>query len=104
MNELAESTKSNCIIVRSGYCLFVDAICGGSTPVERDEAGKWVLYSTAQAAEAEIIDIFEQRIVEYKEGERTFEETLVDEFYVMPVSVKSGGAVVDEAGRLHDLG
>lgn len=31
---------------RSGYCIFVDTLCGGMTPVWRDEAGNWVVYET----------------------------------------------------------
>lgn len=55
---------------RSGYCIFVDCLCGGMTPVWRDEAGKWVVFYSESEAFAEVMDLYYERFRQYLDGER----------------------------------
>lgn len=88
---------------RSGYCIFVDCVCGGMTPVWRDEAGKWVVYETKAEAQAEILDDFLERQRQFFDGEREFEDAMEIEDIICKVTRLSDGSVVDEWGRVFEV-
>ena len=84
-----------------GYCIFIDTLCEGPVPVERDGDGKWIIYETQADAEIEIYDYFEERYRQYLEGEREFEDVAEIEEIIYEVKLLSDGSVVDEWGRVY---
>ncbi len=89
-------------MVTQGYCIFIDTVCGGMTPVWRDEAGKWVVYATKAEAEAEILDDFLERQRQCLAGERDFEDAMEIEEVICKVTRLPDGSVVDEWGRVFE--
>lgn len=88
---------------RSGYCIFVDCVCGGMTPVWRDEAEKWVVYETQEAAEMEIEDDEREMLRQYLAGERALEHGVESEDIICKVTQLPDGSVVDEWGRVFGI-
>lgn len=99
MNKTVPNPKLNAA-AKSGYCIFVDCVCGGMTPVWRDEAGKWVVYETKAEAQAEILDDFLEKQRQFIEGERDFEDAMTIEDIICKVTQLPDGSVVDEWGRV----
>lgn len=87
-------------MAKNGYCIFVDTVCTGMTPVWRDEDGEWVVYETKAEAQAQILDDFLERLRQYLDGEREFDDAMEVEDIICKVERLSDGSVVDEFGRV----
>ena len=57
-------------------------------PLEGDEFGRPVIYSTQSEAEFELADLFMERLHEFLRGERDFDEALPGSEYVVEVRVR----------------
>jgi hypothetical protein len=88
---------------RTGYCIFVDTLCGGMTPVWRDEQGKWIVHKTEAEAMAEVMDLYKERFRQYLDGERGLEDVDVDEDIICKVTQLPDGSVVDEWGQVFSV-
>jgi hypothetical protein len=84
---------------RPGFCIYVDTLCQGPVPIERDETGNFVVYAEEIEAQREIADITLERLYQFLAGERDFDDAITTEEYVVPVDVLQDGSVLDEAGR-----
>jgi hypothetical protein len=84
---------------RHGFCIYVDTVCQGPIPIERDETGNFVVYADEKEAQREIADIVLERLYQFLAGEREFDDAVTIEEYVVPVDVMPDGSVRDEAGR-----
>jgi hypothetical protein len=87
-------------MAQSGYCIFVDTLCGGMTPVWRDEQGKWIVYKTEAEAIEEVMDLINERFRQYLDGERELEDVAADEDIICKVTQLPDGSVVDEWGQV----
>jgi hypothetical protein len=79
----------------SGYCIFIDTLCEGRIPAWHDEKGFPVVYPTLEAAQREIADDVIQRLRQFLNGEREFEDAITIEDYILPVHVLPDGSVSD---------
>lgn len=87
-------------MAKRGYCIFIDTICGGMVPVERDENDKWVVYDTKAEAQAEVFDDFLEKQRQFFAGEREFDEAMEIEDVICKVEQLPDGSVVDEFGKV----
>lgn len=81
-----------------GFCIYIDTICQGPIPIERNEDGKPVVYPTREEAEREIASDCIERLSQYLTGERGFEDAITIEEYIVPVTAYSDGSITDESG------
>lgn len=84
-------------MTRNGYCIYVSTVCDGPVPVERDDQGNPVTYLTRTDAEKVIAEDVIERLRQFLDGEREFEDALTIEEYVTEVDVLVDGSVVDPA-------
>lgn len=94
--ELSEGNEQNESEAQHGFCIFVDTLCGGMTPVWRDEAGKWIVFKSEAEAFSEVMDLYFERFRQYLDGERDFEEVAEIEDVIGEVTQLPDGSVVDE--------
>ncbi len=73
------------------------------TPVWRDETGKWIVYETEAEALAEVMDLYNDRLRQYLDGERDFEDAAEIEDIVCEVTQLPDGSIVDESGQVFGL-
>lgn len=81
---------------KTGYSIFIDALFEGPVPIERDEVGLPVVYSTEEEAHKAIANYVIDRWQQFIDGERDFEDAVTMEEYVVPVEVLSDGTIRDE--------
>jgi hypothetical protein len=84
--------------LRNGYCIFTDTICEGRIPAWHDERGLPVVYPTFEAAQSEIADDVMEKLCQFLEGERDFDDAMTVEDYILAVNVLPDGSVIDEDG------
>ncbi|MEI7937820.1 MAG: hypothetical protein WCK27_14120 [Verrucomicrobiota bacterium] len=85
---------------RDGFCVFITTLFEGSVPAVR-EAGKPCVFATEVDAQREIADNMITRLQEFIDGERTFEDALTLEEYVVRVRALPDGSVVDASDVSH---
>lgn len=83
---------------RTGYCIFVDTLCYGAHPVERDGEGYPVVYPTLLDAQREIAEDTIERLEQFLRGERDFDDAAHVEEYILAVDVLPDGSVCEETG------
>lgn len=83
----------------SGFCIYINTICQGPIPIQRGENGFPFVYPTLLEAQREIADDTMERLRQFLEGERDFEDAVTVEEYIVEVDVLSDGSIVDESGR-----
>lgn len=81
---------------KTGYCIYIDTICQGPVPVERDESGNPVVYETELDGQRVIVEDTMERLLQFLAGEREFEDAMTVEEYIRPVGVLADGSVIDE--------
>ncbi len=84
--------------VRKGFCIYVDTFCQGPVPVERGDSGFPVVYTALSEAQREIAEYTIERLQQFLEGERDFDDAIEVEEYVVEVDVFPDGAIVDASG------
>ena len=84
---------------RSGFCIYINTVCDGPIPVERDENGFPVVYSTLLEAQREIAADTMERLRQFMEGERDFDDAITVEEYIVEVDVHPDETIVDESGN-----
>jgi hypothetical protein len=83
----------------SAFCIFIDTVCEGWIPAWHDENRMPVVYPTLEAAQREIADDVMEKLRQFLEGERDFEDAMTVEDYILPVDVLPDGSVRDEDGN-----
>jgi hypothetical protein len=81
------------------FCIFINTVCEGGIPAWHDEKGLPVVYPTLEAAQREIADDVMEKLRQFLEGEREFEDAMTVEDYILPVDVLPDGSVLDEDGN-----
>ena len=84
---------------QSAYCIFIETVCEGRIPAWHDEKGMPVVYPTEEAAQREIADDVMEKLRQFLEGERDFEDAMTVEDYILPVDVLPDGSILDEDGN-----
>lgn len=82
-----------------GFCLFVDTLCDGWVPIERDEAGKPIVYLTRLEAERVIAENTIDHLQEFLAGEREFDDAMNPEDCILEVTVFADGSIEDSSGN-----
>ncbi len=85
---------------RTGFCIYIDTICDGSRPVELDERGYPVVYSTLAEAQRAIAEDTSERLRQFLEGARDFDDAMTVEEYIVEVDVNPDGSIMDAAGNV----
>lgn len=84
--------------INSGFCIYIDTFFQGSVPSVSD-GERYVVFDTEIEAQKEIADNMMTRLRQFIDGERDFEDAIVVEEYVVPVTVHPDGVITDEAGN-----
>jgi hypothetical protein len=82
------------------FCIFMDTICHGPVPIQRDEMGAPVVYSTRLEAERDFAEDLMDRIQQFLSGEREFADAVTVEEWVEEVDQFSDGVITDSSGNL----
>ncbi len=83
---------------KRGFCIFVNALMQGSVPVVRNREGFPYVYPTELEAQREIADDLMERLRQFLDGERDFDDAMTVEEYIVEVEVLPDGSVIDEHG------
>jgi hypothetical protein len=81
------------------YAIYIDTLCQGRVPIERDEKNKPVTYATERDAQLEIADVTIDRIQQFIAGGRDYDDAMTVEEYVEPVDLHPDGSITDEHGN-----
>ena len=84
----------------SGFCIFIDTVCEGRVPAWHDDNLLPVVYPTLEAAQREIADDVMEKLRQFLDGERDFDDAMTVEDYILPVDVLPDGSILDEDGNL----
>ncbi|MCX6901570.1 MAG: hypothetical protein NT105_23065 [Verrucomicrobia bacterium] len=85
--------------LRNGFCIFENVLSQGPTPIVSDGENKYVVFETELEAQKEIADYAMTRLRQFIDGERDFDDAIVVDEYVVPVTVHPDGTITDEDGR-----
>jgi hypothetical protein len=85
--------------VRAGFCIYIDTVCDGPIPIEHDEMGMPVVYSTRADAEREIAEDMIERLQQFLAGQRDFGDAMTVEEFIVEVDVRHDGSIVDQDGE-----
>ena len=91
--------------LRTGFCIYIDTLCQGPVPVVSEAEGKsvdesrYVAFETELEAQREIVDYAITRLQQFLDGERNFDDAIIIEEYVVPVTVHPDGTITDETGN-----
>jgi hypothetical protein len=83
---------------RPAFCIYVNTICQGPVPVERNEKGFPFVYFTRLEAQREIAGYAIIRLRQFLDGERDFDDAITVEEYIVEVDVFSDGSILDGNG------
>lgn len=77
----------------------MDTVCEGRIAAWHDEKGMPVVYPTIETAQREIADDVMEKLQQFLDGEREFEDALTVEDYILPVEIMADGSILDEDGN-----
>jgi hypothetical protein len=83
------------------YAIYIDTICSGRVPIERNEKGGPVAYVSEHDAQLEIADGTMERLRQFLAGERDFDDAITVEEYVEAVELHPDGSITDEYGNTY---
>jgi hypothetical protein len=92
---MSEPASTN---LRDGFCIYINTFCQGPVPVVSDD-NVYVVFATGLEAQKEIVDNQMTRLQQFLDGEREYGDAIEVEEYVVPVTVRSDGKIVDEASN-----
>jgi len=87
---------------KSGFCIYIDTICDVAKPFELDVRGYPVVYSDLVEAQRVIAEDASERLRQFLEGERDFEDAMTVEEYV-EVDVFPDGSICDASGNVFGI-
>ena len=86
-------------MVDAGYCIYIATVCQGPVPIERDARGYPVVYATEVEAQRVIAEDTMERVQQFLEGQRDFEDAITVEEYIEQVTVLPDGSIIDAANN-----
>jgi len=87
-----------------GFCIYINSLCEGSVPLWRDKLGNPAVYESLADAQREIAEDTIERLQQFLNGERNFEDAATIEEYVVEVDVLPDGSIVDADGNCFGAG
>ena len=84
---------------KPAYCIFIDTVCEGRIPAWHDKHLMPVVYSTIESAQRGIADDVMEKLQQFMDGARDFEDAMTVEDYILPVDVLPDGSILDEDGN-----
>lgn len=93
----ADASRMDSTDLRSGFCIYIHTLCQGAVPVVSD-CVRYTVFETELDAQKEIADHLMTRIRQFLDGERDFEDAIMTEEFVVPVTVHPDGFITDENG------
>lgn len=95
-------SRENPSNLRNGYCIYIRTFCQGPVPVvSNDDA--YVVFETEVEAQKEIVDYAMTRLQQFLDGERDFDDAMIVDEYVVPVTVHPDDTITDEDGNCFAL-
>jgi len=88
------------IIGKAGFCIYIDTVCHGAVPVERDDKGNAAVYATVTDAQRVIAEDTIERLRQFLEDERDYEDAMTVEEYIVEVDLFPDGSITDAAGNI----
>ncbi len=83
-----------------GFCIFIDTICDGPTPIERHGNGRIVFYKSIEEARREVAEIVIDRLTQFLDGAYSFDDAMSTEEYIVEVDYLPDGSIVEHSGRI----
>lgn len=83
----------------SGYCIFLDTVGEGRVPAGHDENLMPMVYATLEEAQHEIAGEVMEKLRQFLDGQRDFEDAMFVEDFILPVAVLPDGSVLDRDGN-----
>jgi hypothetical protein len=83
------------------FAVYIETICQGRVPLERDQDNMPVTYVTECDAQLSIADSIVDRLDEFLRGQRDFEDAITVEEYVEAVDLHPDGSITDEHGNIY---
>ena len=84
---------------RSAYCIFMDSVCEGRVPAWHDENLMPIVYRTLEMAQREMAEDMMEKLRQFLDGQRDFDDAMSVEDFILPVDVLPDGSVQDEDGN-----
>lgn len=78
------------------FCIYINTLVDGPVPSIRNGDGYPFVFATRNEAEREIAENAMDRLQEYLDGEREFDDAMTVEEYVVDVVVYPDGSISDE--------
>jgi hypothetical protein len=79
----------------------MQTICEGLVPAWYDQSNLPVVYATEIEAQREIVDDLMQRLQQFLDGEREFDDAISVDDFILPVDVWSDGSISIEDGSTY---
>lgn len=86
---------------KSGFCIFIDTVCEGRVPAWHDEKGFPIVHTTFESAQREIADDIIEKLAQFLDGDRSFEDAMTIEDYILEVIVLPDGSIQDVEGFIY---
>ncbi|MFT4688556.1 MAG: hypothetical protein ACI9OD_000754 [Limisphaerales bacterium] len=86
-------------ILSDGFGIYIDTVFQGPVPVVSDGNGFAIIYRTELAAHREIASHAIVQLEEFLRNEREFEDAIIVEEYIVPVTVCGNGRMADSMGN-----
>ncbi len=84
---------------QQGFCIYIDTVIDGPIPVERDERNNPFVYPTEAEAQRSIAEDVIDRLQQFLDGERDFDDAMTVEEYIVEVDVSPDGSIIDANGN-----
>lgn len=81
---------------RRVFCIYIETILEGEIPLERNDKGYPVVYETEDEALRVIAEVTIERLMEFLNSQRDFDDAMTVEEYVVEVNVYPNGSICDE--------
>ena len=86
---------------QSAFCVFIDTVCEGRVPAWHDENLMPLVFPTLEEAQREVVELVMDRLQQFIDGQRDFDDAMTVEDYILPVDVLPDGSVLDEDGNYY---
>ena len=91
--------RNNLDASRPAFAIFTETICEGLIPAWHDDQGCPMVYETEIEAQREIASWTIDQLNQFLAGERSFDDAVTVEDFVLPVDVWPDGSISIEDGR-----
>ena len=83
----------------SAFCIYINTLIEGVVPSVWTDTGLPLVYKTRHEAEIDIAELMMDRLQEFMDGNRDFDDAMTVEEYIVEVGVFADGSIGDEDGN-----